>query len=254
MYKINYKLVNDKIKNLLLIFVFCMVMLVLVLGLVLKPIIIANMLDGETVAHKVEIIEVSSTGRGRGDSSSYKPRYYYRVNSNEYVREVKDSLTISVKQMRELNKIYYDTKNPEKAIGEGEKKISFGTVICIAFYGFIIIIIYKELKAMLKKKKDMNWLAKNGTLIKGLTYTLRSKQKISRRSNSRTGKTDEKYSEIIVEYQTESGEKINLNSIERSEFEIQTLGKVVDLLIDPKDSTRYYIDFNILEENNTTKM
>lgn len=115
-----------------------------------------------------------------------------------------------------------------------------GIIIPLIFGGIIYLIIGKVfIKNIIKFIKEKNLKIKNleklsttGVLIKNLEYKIKM--------------SDKGYQKCIeVEYTTSSGEKIALLSEGKFNEILVSKNGTADLLIDPNDTTNYFIDFEI---------
>lgn len=105
--------------------------------------------------------------------------------------------------------------------------------------GISIIAGWNGIRNVDKKRKKYEWLARNGMLIKGLPYRMQP-------TGSRVNDTD--IMKIVIDYELPTGSVVRLESDGRFDFKSSDSDGLVDLLIDPHDSSNYYIDFSIEED------
>ena len=183
-------------------------------------------LDGEVKASKIDL---------NANGNTYSPSYYYIVDGVNYVCDIPYSTNVNVEDMKNLDKIYYNTNNPSECAIEYDVKINwFEIFACIFLSMFTFIGIFGIVKTR-KKINNMKYLCKFGILIKDLEYELvPSNIKVNNKII---------YS-IQVDYKKPDGTIIKLKSYPKYDMNVDDDGRV-DLLIDPNNLDLYYIDFKI---------
>lgn len=162
------------------------------------------------------------------------PIYYYEVEGIEYTCRVSYSSSDTASESQ--NKVYYDSNNPSNCVTDYTAKPKiYMYLICLFPLIFVFVGIFQILKVN-KKIKHIKHLAKYGTLIKNLPYTMEGTN-ISVNGN--------KLLAIAVDYTLPSGSVIHLVGDPRYDRQQADSDGLVDLLIDPSDPNNYYIDFNI---------
>ena len=187
-------------------------------------------LDSEVKAYNVQV-------RYRRTKKGNETTYYYKVNGKEYVYTLSYYPKASETTLKSKNTIYYKSENPNICVSEFETTLKTTDILIMALMLALPVAGAKGILRTTKRIQKVRWLAKNGTLIKGLKYQMVS-----------TGKKDIKKTlmAIQVDYELPSGNVIKLTGDPRYDFKSYDSDGLVDLLIDPNDTNNYYIDFNIM--------
>ena len=182
------------------------------------------------------------------------PKDGYKVNLENYYYKKKSNRTITLVGLYSILCVLVIgipmIVIPIKMFGETENN-SFETAFLLFFVGFIVIAIISFMKSSSKIFKESNkmnsntkkdikkveYLSKHGVLIKNLKYTIKP---IKEQING-----NKTVYNIEVIYEIEKGKTKNFISEPKY---LSALGRddgTVDLLIDPKDTDNYFIDFEI---------
>ena len=134
------------------------------------------------------------------------------------------------------DKVYYDSKNPAKCINEYESSSSIVSwlvlLIPILFVGAGL---FNFIKGIMRIKK-IKYLAKYGTLFKGLNYELQYTGMVI---------NNKQILAPVVNFTLPNGSTIKLVGDARHDGKMYDQDGLVDLLIDLNDPKNYYIDFEI---------
>ena len=94
--------------------------------------------DSQTTAYKIDANEKSDD-----DGTSYYPRYYFKVNGEDYVCVSNTGSSFLPKEGK--NKVYYDSKNPKNCKTQYEKSTSsIGGIICLIVAGIMAIFLIRK--------------------------------------------------------------------------------------------------------------
>lgn len=230
MYEINYK--NTK-KGYMLgtIFIIISIVLLIIFGLImLSGVIKKSKLDSVIEATKIdENCHLDDEGE-----TMCSPIYHYIVNNIEYT--CKDNFSSTERVSADLNKVYYDSTNPNNCVTDYSSNISFIKIIVLVIPIILFIVgIFQNIKVS-KKVKKMKYLAEYGTLIKNLPYRMEPTNMMY---------NNERLFAINVEYTLPDGSVVKLVGDPRFDYAKSDSDGLVDLLIDPANPDNYYIDFNI---------
>ena len=231
MYKINYKnLRKDYLAHAMILGIGVVLVLIFGVGLFQGSIKKLSM-DGEVKAYDVQV--QYRKGKKAGGN---QPTYYYMVNGKKYEYTLSYYPQESVSKLKAKNIIYYKSEDPSICVSEYETTFNLTNVLVMLLMVTVPVAGLKGILNVRKRIKKVKWLAKNGTLIKGLKYEMIS-----------TGKTvnNRRLMAIQVSYELPSGSIIKLISDARYDLKSYDEDGLVDLLMDPNDSMNYYIDFNI---------
>ena len=238
MYKIDYKNIKKGRFIAYPFIAFGVIMFSIVSWINLQPIIKKNSMDSKVEAINVDKNCHYSIDRHGDKSYTCSPIYTYEVNGQTYECRLNHSTS---KEVTKNNKyVYYDSNNPKVCVTDYQTQPSLLFIVAnlfpLLFVAFGVIIIV----GVNKKIKKVNYLSKNGILIKNLKYTLEPTGEII---NNRT---------IVapaVDYTLSSGVVVHLKGYGRYDGKFSDEDGFVDLLIDPNDINNYFIDFNITSEN-----
>lgn len=111
-----------------------------------------------------------------------------------------------------------------------------GLVVAWFSTGIGMYLGWSGMKETNKKKKKYEYLAQNGELKKGLPYRLEPTGNVV---------NGVRIMQIVVDYDLSSGSQIKLYGDERRDYRFSDCDGLVDVLIDPNDTSKYYIDFEI---------
>lgn len=233
MYNINYKNVK-KGRTFGLIFLLAgLLFLVIIGGLLISNFNKKNSLDSSTEAYRIdENCKTDSDG-----DYMCSPIYYYTVSGNEYV--CGSSSSSSTTPSMDKNLVYYDSNNPSKCMTEYESGTSLFMALFLILPIVFIAIGGANIASVQKRIKKIKYLEQNGTLIKGLTYTMEPTNfTVNGRQVMRPA----------VDYQLPSGSVVHLQGDPRHDNVSFDNDGLVDLLIDVNDPSNYYIDFEITKK------
>lgn len=222
MYNINYKKYNiELIKGLLL----------LIIGILFLSLYMNSVFNGALrklfLDNKIEAFKINENKKDK----MYSPVYVFKVNDKTYYCEVKNASKVKPNKKHTL--VYYDSDNPNNCVNEYEASPSIYSYIIMFFPMFSISLGLFAIALSLKDIKNLNYLEKNGTLIKNLVYTI-DEIEIKKR----------KYIKVIkIEYKLENGEIINLIS-DLPKKDLEIIG-YIDLLIDKNNLNNFYMNFNL---------
>ena len=228
MYDINTKVIKKGIKFYLIFFVVGILFLVIMLAVIINTANKKNSLDGEIVSTHMEV-----SSNYDGDSTTYKPTYYYSVNGDSYTCTASSSSSIYPK---EGAKVYYDTKEPSKCLTEYDTKANTILYIALLIPIACIVVAVLNFSKINKRIKIVNELNQTGKLVKGLPYRLEDTgMKVNNRPIRRP----------VVDYVLATGSTVTLKGDPRHDNkEFDEDGKV-DLVIDENNPEKYFIDFEI---------
>ena len=98
-----------------------------------------NKYDSEVEAYQMDINKHTDIDSGW----VYSPIYYFKVNGKEYKCSSKTSSSATPNERK--NKVYYDSKNPEKCITEYETSSNrVGGIICLVVAIVIVVLAIKK--------------------------------------------------------------------------------------------------------------
>lgn len=230
MYDINYKNVR---KGYMLgsIFIGVSIIFFIVFGFfIFNGAVKKSKMDSEVEAYKIE----ENCRLDDEGETMCSPIYYYRVDNIDYV--CKNSFSSNKRVSSELNKVYYDSKNPNNCVTEYNSDIGFIEIIVMTIPIILFVVgIYQNIKVS-KKMKKMKYLAQYGTLIENLPYTMKP---------TNMTYNNERLFAINIEYKMPDGTIKTLVGDPRFDYKRGDNDGLVDLLIDLSNPDNYYIDFNI---------
>ena len=222
MYNINYKKYNIELIIGITLLIIGILFLSLYMNKVFNGALRKLFLDSE-----IDSIKINENKK----EDLYSPVYIFEVNNKTHYCEVKNASKIKPNK-REI-KVYYDSNNPNNCVNEYEATPSIYSYIILFFPMFSISLGLFAIVLSLKDIKKLNYLEKNGTLIKNMVYCI-EKIEIKKR----------KFIKVIgVDYKLSNGEIIHLIS-DLPKKNIDIIG-YVDLLIDKNNLNNFYIDFNL---------
>ena len=188
-----------------------------------------NSLDREV---KADYIDPHEYYDDEGDLM-YSPVYYYTVNGKQYSCSSNYS---SSKEPSSKGVVYYKKGDPSNCLTDYSSSshmfMLIGVGIGLLLTGIGAVSVIKKRKYIKKAK----YLATNGKLIKNIPYTMEPT------NTSVNGRTIEK---IAINYTPPNGLTVHLTGNPRFDGKDSDEDGLVDLLIDPNDSSNYFIDFNI---------
>ena len=177
---------------------------------------------------KVEAVKINENK----NNNLYSPVYIFEVNNKKYYCEVRNASKIKPDRKEIL--VYYDPQNPNDCVNEYEATPSIYSYIIMFFPMFSISLGLFAVVLSLKDIKKLNYLEKNGTLIKNMVYCIEEVE-IKKR----------KFIKVVgIDYKLSSGEIIHLIG-DLPKKDIDVIG-YIDLLIDKKNLNNFYMDFNLM--------
>ena len=222
MYNINYKKYNIELIIGIILLIVGILFLSLYMNKVFNGALRKLFLDSD-----VEAIIINENKK----EDIYSPVYVFKVNNKTYYCEVKNASRIRPDKNEIL--VYYDFNNPNNCVNEYEATPSIYSYIVMFFPMFSISLGLFAITLSLKDIRKLNYLEKNGTLIKNMVYSIEDIE-IKKR----------KFIKVVgVDYKLPSGEIIHLIS-DLPKKDIDIIG-YIDLLIDKKNLNNFYLDFNM---------
>lgn len=232
MYKINLKLDKGIFITSIFFLIFSICLFIVILGLTFGGRIKKMTLDSSIKADYVQPnCKSGAAGEVSSDTVSItssgklcSPIYYYTVNGNEFTCKTNHAGGWDLKENQ--NMVYYDSNNPSRCVNDYAVDSNIKAYIfCLGwtfFTGFILNGMIKTKKYIKKMKK----LAINGILFQNVLL-----------ENAELGNSGIMGKK--VDLMLPSGENVHIGNI-RGNYD-----KTVDILIDPDDSSNYYIDSKI---------
>ena len=167
----------------------------------------------------------------------YTPTYHFRVNNINYKCT---SYVTSQTMPKKEGLVYYNSSDPHSCMTDYVTNTNYFFLIGVGIGTLFIIIGAVLLCATNNKKKKMKYLEKNGKLIVGIPYTMES-----------TGifQHGKRIYRIALYYTNSNGESIKLYGDPRFDGKKRDADGLADLLIDPNNTSNYFVDFEIKHDN-----
>jgi hypothetical protein len=232
MFELNYQNIKNEKKFSLIFLIVGLILIVASLSIFFILRANKNSLDKQT---NTTYIEENGYYDDEGDYL-YSPIYYYRVNGIEYSCKSSGS---SSSRPSSTGTVYYSSKNPSKCMTDFSVDMSWFILIGTALGGIAFTIGIFTIRGPIKEKKKMKYLEKNGKLIKGIPFRLEGTNRYF---------NGYQMQRIIAYYTQSNGLIIELKSSPKCIYD--STRTVIDLLIDPNDTSNYYMDFDIKYSGN----
>lgn len=214
----------------LILFSIGLIFLVILVNIFLFGYFKFKKMDSETLSTNV----VVDSHYDDEDILMYSKTYYYSVDGISYSCASKSSS--STYPNTDNKTIYYESSNPKKCVSEEENKINYILLLFVILpLGAIVssIINFRKINKRLDVIKRLN---QTGKLVKNLPYHLVDTGIIVNNRNIK---------KIVVDYTLPSGSIVKLSSDFRYDNKTSDSDGLVDLVIDEKDCSNYFIDFEI---------
>lgn len=208
--------------------------IILILGIILAAALgfyyFYTMLQKDKFNAKVKAFDINENCAENFGVNLCSPIYYFRADKKEYACSSKTS---STQFSRDEDIVFYQTGNPSNCVTE------FDTNPSIIFLGgFIIgdvlaVIGIIGLISTIISSRRINNLCRVGVLYKGLDYQLIASEE------------DSGFMHPEVDLELQDGRKIHLIGETKYDNKYSRSSGKIDVLIDPKNLSNYYMDFGI---------
>ncbi len=229
MYYVNYDNIKKEKKTPMLFIIFGSVIILFFLSVYLYGVIKNSSYDSQVKADYVDYKErINSEGY-----LVYSPVYHFTADGNSYSC---NSNVISNKMPKVNSVVYYNSSNPNNCLTDYMPKDHFFVILGLGvgalLFGMGLILIHSVNKNINK----IRYLSKHGKLIRGIPYKM---------ENTGLFHKGRKVLRITINYTKPDGSIIKLHGNPRYDGKTRDADGLVDLLIDPKNTNNYYIDFEI---------
>lgn len=168
MYNINYNNLKKGYKFHSKFLVIGIIIFLIVSTIIFQNVIKRKFMNGEVKAYYVKI----NKSIIKDENTLYRVTYYYMVNGKEYIYTIPVSDVTEISKLQTQNTIYYENSNPSNCISEYECTITATNIFIILSFSTVPLFGLIGIFSIKRRINKVRWLAKNGTLIKGLKYRL----------------------------------------------------------------------------------
>ena len=202
---------------------------------VISGLFIGNLITKLSVNKTTEATYIEQHYEKNSDNKEiYKPIYHYVVNEKEYVCE---STYVVHSDEIKAGTVHYNSNNPQKCMIDysyNHFSSPYLLLLVVAFFIFCLIMAIKSLKDAKKQTNMVEYLQKNGKLVKGVPHEIK---KIG------TAAEDFNDTVIVSKYKFPDGKTRTIKS--EAMTYIKATKESVDLLYDPKNCDINYLGVNI---------